>query len=68
MDEKICPYCREPIDSKDEVFVLSDRSIAVHSWCAEDAALEEVTDTYNEKGCIGLEELDAQQELNDALE
>jgi len=65
----LCAYCGEPItDDDDTAYPFVGSSNPTHRKCAEDAALEEVADTYNEKGEQGLKHLDHQADIQAELD
>ena len=64
----ICAYCGKPITDENDItypFIGSDSP--THRECAENAALEEVADTYNGKGDKGLKCLDHQADIQSSL-
>lgn len=62
-DPIICAHCGHPIEPGKEVYPYANTDKPTHPWCASDAACEEVVDTFNAKGTIGLEQLDEQREI-----
>jgi len=66
-EHKICAECNQPIKPGTEVYPYVNSEKPTHPWCAENAACSEVVDAYNAKGIIGLEQLDNQREVLQAL-
>lgn len=67
--EDLCAYCGEPIDPEEErAYPYVGSSNPTHVRCAEDAALEEVADTYNKQGDKGVRALDRQADIQAELD